>query len=412
MSRDKMNWIALANQEPFTTVLGPVSGKEYQMREFTYGVLVPDKTHPLSCVSVSNSSISIDLWTGCAWGCGYCHVQGTAEDLVGDGKMAVKPQRRNSFSISTILDALFEHPFFVRHRSIISIGTASTEPFGSKEVTDSTFEIMREFVRRKLQNPFWIVTKAGFPKKRKQELANIIQNGNKVMISVCWADNPDSIEPVRHNRFANVHEAKEAGATISWYMRPIVSEWSGNEDKLHMMMLWVKKNYKDTLDYIVPGGLRWTEGIEYGLTEVRNLDMPDIAKDDNVKCLSDALWETILTGCNNYFPGVPVFKRSSCALSHMLGVPSIVSVQNKHVEDCESSTCSSEQRQICAKSNIANKDIANIELELFELGLDISIKQVSNAGKIVTEPPINSFTYAIQQTILKVISGLEENNVD
>jgi DNA repair photolyase len=376
------------------------TGREFSLREYAYGALVPDSNHPLSSVSVSNSSLSIDLWVGCAWQCRYCHVQGTYQDLTEQGTMSRKPKRRNQFTVDQILDELVKHPFFVADETIISIGTASTEPF-APTVVDSTFEIMDGFVRRGLRNPFWIVTKGGVPKGRKLDFARISNATRGLMLSLCWADNPDTIEPAHNNRFLNAEEAKEAGATIAWYMRPIVPEWSGNRDRIEMMMLWIKKHYDEVIDMIVPGGLRWTEGIENGLVEIHKLPMPNIPRDDNMKSLPQELVDSIFSLSAEHFPGIPVYLKSSCALTQMLKIPSITSVQVFARQECESSRCPLVQRRICAQSSTYNMTVKRAQDILDSLGIPAHIVSWDINHGLVTHPEMNKFTYAVRQTVFK-----------
>ncbi|KKU50203.1 MAG: hypothetical protein A3F53_00475 [Candidatus Zambryskibacteria bacterium RIFCSPHIGHO2_12_FULL_48_10] len=150
----KNEYVRLANTEPLVQLHGNISGKDFVVREYTYGVLVPDYNHPLSCVSVANSSLSIDLWVGCKWQCAYCQVQGSKQDLANQGTMPLNPQRRNQATIEEIVDALVDHPFFLPNETVISIGTASTEPLAPGAVTDSTFALMDYFVKKGLKNPF------------------------------------------------------------------------------------------------------------------------------------------------------------------------------------------------------------------------------------------------------------------
>lgn len=396
----KTEYFAAVNSEPLVQIRGMTTGQEFSLREYTYGALVPDNNHPLSSVSVSNSSLSIDLWVGCAWQCRYCHVQGTYQDLSEQGTMPRKPKWRNQFTVDQILDELVKHPFFVANETIISIGTASTEPF-APAVVDSTFEIMDGFVRRGLQNPFWIVTKGGVPKGRKLDFARISNATRGLMLSLCWADNPDTIEPAHNNRFLNAEEAKEAGATIAWYMRPIVPEWSGNRDRIEMMMLWVKKHYGEVIDMIVPGGLRWTEGIENGLVEIHNLPMPNIPRDDNVKSLPQELVDSIFSLSAEHFPGIPVYLKSSCALTRMLKIPSITSVQVFARSECEASRCPLAQRRICAKGLIYNMTTERAQGILDGLGIPAHVVSWDINHGLVTHPEMSKFTYAVRQTIFK-----------
>jgi DNA repair photolyase len=404
MKMQKDDYFRLVNSELTETIRGMTTGRPITLRKHVYGVLVPDSNHPLSTVSVANSSLSIDLWCGCAWQCTYCHVQGTMADLDEKGMMPNKPQKRTPFSVREILDELVEHPFFIPGWSIISIGTASTEPFAPGEVTESTFEIMNEFISRGLRNPFWIVTKAGVPKGRKLDLAKITSKVKGLMISLCWADNPDTIEPCRNNRFSYAEEAKEAGATICWYMRPIVPEWSGNRDRVEMMMLWVKNRYGKVIDMIVPGGLRWTEGIENGLVEIHKLPMPDIPRNDNVKELPKELRDVIMALGREHFPDVPIYLKSSCALSHMLRLPSITSVQAFSRNECEESHCPLEQRQACAQGGIYDMNETKAQMVLDTIAVPARVISWGLGSGLITEPPLESFTYAVKRTILKALA--------
>jgi DNA repair photolyase len=397
----QQEYFAAVNSEPLVQIKGKTTGRELSLREYTYGALVPDHNHPLSSVSVSNSSLSIDLWVGCAWQCRYCHVQGTSQDLAEQGTMPKKPRRRNEFTVDQILDELIKHPFFVADETIISIGTASTEPFAPGPVTDSTFEIMNAFVRRGLKNPFWIVTKGGIPKGRKLDFARISNATRGLMLSLCWADNPNSIEPAHNNRFLNVEEAKEAGATIAWYMRPIVPEWSGNHERIEMMMLWVKKHYGHLIDMIVPGGLRWTEGIENGLVEIHKLPMPDISQDDNVKSLPQDLMDSIFSLSAEHFPGIPVYLKSSCALTQMLKVPSITSVQAFARQECETSRCPLGQRKLCSQGSAYSMTIEQAQHILDALGIPAHVVSWDTEQGLVTHPEMSKFTYAVRQTVFK-----------
>lgn len=398
MTKDE--YVLLANTEPLIRLHGDLTGKDFSVREFTYGVLVPDYNHPLSCVSVANSSLSIDMWVGCRWQCAYCQVQGSNQDLANKGAMPSIPQRRNQFSVQEIIDALVGHPFFIADETVISIGTASTEPFAPGPVTESTFELIAAFLNRGLKNPFWIVTKGGIPKGRKIDFARIAKMTRGLMISLCWADNPPHIEPFRNNRFLHIEDAKEAGATIAWYLRPLAVEWSGTRERIEMMMLWVKKHYASFISCVVPGGLRWTEGIERGLLEVHKVTMPDIAKQENEKDLPYDLAQIILELAREHFPSIPVYFKSSCAITHMLKVPSISSVQALSRRECEMSQCPSDQRQICAQGPILSIGIDEAQRVIDRLGIPVVVKSWNTVEGIETDPPLNNVTYALHQVVL------------
>jgi len=395
-----MNFFKQANTERFTLIKGGKTNKTYKVRDFVYGVLVPLETHPLSSVSVSNSSFSIDLWTGCAWQCAYCHVQGTLQDIGEEGKMRKRPLRRNKFTPSDILASLKEHPFFVPDQSILSLGTASTEPFAPGEVCQSTYNLIETISKSGLKNPIWIITKAGIPNDFENRLAKF-SSTNKLIISICYAGNPRSIEPIQNNRWKNWKQAINVGASLHWYLRPLVSEWGADSKKIHDLFLKVYESLGNQIEAIVPGGLRWTDGIEYGLTEVHNIEMPDIPKNDNIKTLSNNIWETILECSSKLFPHTPIFKKSSCALSYCLKKASITNVQVQDHYSCQSSKCPPSQRLICQNGSIRNLSQIQGQKIIDSLNVPSKFIQINSLGEVILFPPIDTYTYAVRQTIQK-----------
>ncbi len=389
-----------------------VNNKDYSLCEYMYGVLEMDHNSPLSCVSEANNSFSIDYWKGCAWQCSYCHVQGIFEDLDENLCMYKKPIPRNKFSVEEIIDALVDHSYFRKNKSIISIATSSTEPFANPIVTENTLEIMEYFVKLGYKNPFWIVTKAGIPNNIEKRLKSICDNGNQIMISICWADNPKNIEPVQNNRFKNVEKLKNTGVTVSWYMRPLVEEWSANKNQLENMIKYVSENYSEHIDMIIPGGLRWTEGIEFGLKDIRGLEMPKLIKEHNKKTLSNDIEENILNLCNKYFPNKPLYFNSSCGISHMLNRPNVALLNLFDNKICEKSICYNKRKHKCKKYSFKEKDLRKIESALLNEGINVKILEINNENKIMTSPRFDDYSYTIKQQIRKTIALVVSEEID
>lgn len=397
----KLDLVEAANTQTQVSITGSQTGNRYLTTEFTYGVLVPDENHPLSNVSVANSSLSIDPWVGCKWQCAYCHVQGSNQDLAENNAMPRDPRRRSAHTIQEIIDELVEHPFFVPDETVISIGTASTEPLAQGPVIDSTLEIMDTMIHKGLQNPFWIVTKRGVPKGLGSKIERVVGATKGLMISLCWADNPKNIEPVQNNRFKYADEAQTAGATLAWYMRPLSPSWSGTPEKVEQMMQWMQGRYDHLLSAIVPGGLRWSEGIEHGMTEIRGLPKPAVSElNDNQKDLPLDLARTILELSKVYLPDLPVYFKSSCALTHMLGVASITSVSAQSRFECETSICPDEQRSICANGRIHTMDIHQAQEVVDRLRIPLQVRGWTEKREPITRPSLSDQTYAIKQTVL------------
>ena len=382
-------------------VHGKRTGAVYNLNIRLFGALSDEAGSVLSVVGVSNNSISIDMWRGCKWQCRYCHVQGCYEDIYEHGRLSALPSRKNQFSESDVVAAIMAHPYFDPNDTIISIGTSSTEPFAKGEVTESTFLIMEKFAWFGLKNPFWIVTKAGFPKGYADRLSKITYAGIKVIVSLCWAGNPSYIEPVQNNRFENINEfINIKNLFITWYLRPICKEWSGNQQNLSALFELVDKNYHNSISAIIPGGLRWTEGIEYAMREIHNLPMPNLIRNDNTKTLQHDIVDIINKLHTKFFKNTPLFYKSSCAINYLLGQPSFaysfVKSNCKNLKCLNYSRCSN-----CYK--LENSDIDAINILLAAHRIKIKLLKIE-MGNIETDPILSKCSYVEQQIFNKVIS--------
>ncbi|MCR4656163.1 MAG: hypothetical protein K5770_08050 [Lachnospiraceae bacterium] len=340
-----------------------VNKKKYMLNQHTYAALSNDDKNPLYNISVSNNSFSIDIWKGCLLQCAYCHVQGCYGDLREDGNgnltMNYKPERRNDSTISEIVESLINYEGFINDYSPVSICTSSTEPFINEEITQSTIDIMLEFVKRGRKNPFWIVTKiGGIDQKWEPDIRKIIENGNKLLISVCWTNNNIEIEPYHKNRFVNLSWMADSGVLINWYMRPLVKEWNASFENIRYIMETARATDIKFVS-ICTGGLRWTEGIEFALECIHHIDMPELIKNDNEKTLSPEIEEYIEKLSGELFPDTPIFFRSCCALSHAFEIPNINLLQFSADSHCDK--CPAEQRKRCnAAKNAVTENIDTI----------------------------------------------------
>lgn len=404
------NKIKLANQVPMDNLVGRKTGKNYQLTSYMYGCLDPRSNALLSNVSVTGNSLSIDIWTGCSLQCAYCHVQGVKEDLNPlDWKMRRKPLRRTSHTIDQILSELIEHPLFEKDKTILSICTSSTEPFIGDEVIESTITIMEWFVKKNIKNPFWIVTKVGVPSNIIERLKKVSET-NKIVISICWANNNKSIEPYTKDRFVNIEKFRNnSGISFTWYLRPLVRDWSDDFAHLEEMFKNISRKYKKDIHSIVAGGLRWTEGIEYGLSEVRDLELPQNVNSASrhTKTLTKNDFSVIKRLAKEYFgKDIPVYLHSSCMLSEILCINNVAMMNYFNPIDCGESICTSEQRKkYCKKMNKMNIDALNNQF--LNRGMDIKIEKICNRdGKceLVTAPAFKTLAPALSQKVVTIIS--------
>ena len=364
------------NKNDKETIIANSNGVRYVLNTYTYAALSVDPQDPLFCVSVSNNSFSIDLWTGCLLNCAYCHVQGCYYDLCSGGKtfsMCHKPVRRNSASVKEVVEALVKFCGFIPHYSPISICTSSTEPFLNDEVTESTLEIMECFAELGYKNPFWIVTKiGGIDCKWRERMQNILAHGNKLLLSVCWTNNDPRIEPHTADRFRNLQWMADEGVILNWYMRPLVDDWNASDENLRYIMEYVRSTGLPFTS-IAAGGLRWTEGIEFGMKELHHLPMPELLKKDNKKTLHSSTIESIKRLHAEILPEIPLFFKSSCCLSHALGIPNLNALYLTDGEDhCRN--CPEQQARLCRRAR-DSFDRERAEEYLRQKGLNVCVEQ-------------------------------------
>ena len=263
---------------------------------------------------------------------------------------------------------------------------------------------MEQLIENECYNPIWIITKAGIPRNKIKAIKNISKKIQKFIISINWASCPEEIEPVNNNRFLNVREVHEAGAKIMWYFRPIVNEWNGDPIHIKKSITWVKNNYGNYIDAIITGGLRWTEGIEYGITELNNKKMPNVPKDDNHKEMEKESWDTIKKFVVKNFGNIPLYLHSSCGLSYLLNRNSINAIQSFKKNECLDSICPLTQRKLCESKTIYKLSIKEVKDIFAQIGISAEIYAFNEAEGLITKPSFDKFSFTIRQTIIKWLS--------
>lgn len=392
----------------------PTNQAKYKVTKQTYGALSDDPANPLSCVSVANSSLSIDMWAGCTWQCGYCHVH-DAEVNHGDEimKMDDTPRMRTEHTPRAVIDALVKHPFFVPDQTVLSFGTASTEPFDPR-VADKVFDLIDELQSQGFRNPLWIVTKNGVPRKVLKRMESCVQKTDKLLLSLTSGGLNASVEPLQNDRFKNAEAAAKMGAKIILYLRPLFELWGSTPEKIREILFKAKASIGgEQFTAIAPGGLRWAEGVEIALLS-HGLSWPDeLSKDPDTKELPDHIYEYVLGQVAEIFPGTPVVMHSSCAISTALKTADIVSTYSRKTAECLASTCGDEQRERCAEAGGRISDweeIKKVNSALMDMGIPVFVRAVDGSTPKIYENSQHHMRYATRRTILKVMASLAANN--
>ncbi len=275
-----------------------------------FGALSQDSSNPLSRISQANSCISVDPFIGCPLNCVYCYRHNSKRDTGYN-----IPKR--IFSDKEIVNALIAHPYFIPHKTIIGISTASTEAFLPK-VAGSTFRIMELLVSEGLKNPFWLVIKSGISNNSYKRFKNIVNKCKGIVISISYSDMPPEIEPFRGNRFRNIKEALSAGVHVSLHLRPVVPGWNEKYESIEKAIL---KGTREGCQSICVGGLRFLEGIKYSITKKYKLKFPNIEEDELKKTLSPKIMSFVRKVLRERNINLPVFLHSSEVISNFLGIP-------------------------------------------------------------------------------------------
>lgn len=401
----------LGSHAPVINLKHPGNGQEYSITTQTFGALSDDSRNPLSCVSVANSSLSIDMWKGCIWQCGYCHVHDAEVNHAGGGimKMPNKPQLRTTHTPEDIVAALVLHPFFEAHKTVISLGTASTEPFDAR-VIDQVFKLIECIQARGLTNPIWIVTKNGVPNRALEKMGDCISRSSNFIISLTSGGLNQTIEPIQNDRFKNAEAAAALGAKIVLYLRPILEEWGSTPQKLTEILEKAKTTMgNQQFCAIAPGGLRWAEGVEIALVS-HGLKWPEhLSKDPDAKEMPDHIFQHVLAETERLFPGVPLVKHSSCAISNILKQPDITLTFRRKVDECLNSTCSGEQRQRCDLANANLRDpqlVTTVNDRLAASNVPVTVHSVGEQGEVFLDNAHDApLRYAVKRTVLKLVAA-------
>ncbi len=293
-----------------------------------FGALSQRSGDPLSRVSIANSSFSLDPYRGCPLKCAYCTVGGAARDIdfirndegeITGVRLPSTPQRL--FSAGELVDSLLSHPGFIRDRSVVSVATASSEPF-LPQTESTTWEILRELYDRGCTNPIWLVAKSGIPDRfahRWAERVSLLRSsGIGAVVSVSYSAAPSWVEPFRGDRFRNMQAMRDAGVCISHHFRPVIRGINDSVESIKQAL----SSSLGVADAICIGGLRRDPGVEVAWRLVYGLDERLLPQQSGrVKELRPDFKTDVLEFLDMHSSNAQVFETSSETIAHLLGLP-------------------------------------------------------------------------------------------
>jgi DNA repair photolyase len=293
-----------------------------------FGALSQESSNPLSRISVANSSFSLDPFRGCPANCAYCTVAGALRDItlepINDIETRIllpkTPERL--FPGTMLAEHVMEHPAFIKDRSIISIGTGSTEAF-LPQVEEDTWDIMKTLLHRGYRNPFWIVTKLGIAdrltEKWLRRFQTLSEQKIQVLVSVTFSAAPTWVEAYQGPRFRNMELLKNVGVKISHHLRPVIPGVNDSDECLQKAV----DAASGIAEAICLGGLRRDQGVDVAWSNVYGLNPQILPERQNSR--SKDLSHDYSRRVKEYVLAkkldIPVYHKSSEVISYLLGFP-------------------------------------------------------------------------------------------
>jgi DNA repair photolyase len=302
-----------------------------------------------------DSWISVDPIIHCSHDCKYCVLRIPA--------WTGRPPRR-MYSVAQTVAHLQASKYFRPGKSIIAIGN-TTDAFLPQNV-QFTVALIRKLCDVDVGNPICIATKCAIPKGALDVLKRLQSRQNlRLIIFLSYSGLPATLEPgVDQSALrASFGTLADAGIPTVHFWRPLVPA-NATADAARSMLTFVSQHCRSS----VAVGLKYTPELAELFRGIADLNLPYSASRPSrgtrfPRQLSEPLWEL----ARQEFPQYPLFRHTSCAVSHVLQIPDYNATQ--YTDICSHSQCSSAQRAICGGHNPPT--FAEVEAAFHMLGLDV-----------------------------------------
>ena len=275
------------------------------------------------------SWLTINPYKGCPLACAYCfRARWHSSD---------KPKQAED--VTEAVEALTRHAAFRAHETPVSINNSSTDPL-LPAVRWSTFRAIEVLESKRLRNPFAIISKLGLKKSEIKFLENLRFVRPIMFVSLSLI--PNHIEPTPvAPRLRNLLKLSETQIPCVLYFRPIVKGWN-DSPKIIEAALTIGQDYCDA---ICIGSLRVSPEIRAELSK-RGVQIENYEDDFHLKAFSDDIEDRVLSTYERLKLSVPLFKHSSCAVSHILRAANYNMLFRNPDKNCLR-TCPASQQNRC-----------------------------------------------------------------
>ncbi len=280
-------------------------------------------------VEHTKSWLTINPYKGCSLNCAYCfRVNWEPSD---------KPVQK--LDIDTAVENLICHEDFVPHITPVSINISSTDAL-LPTVRKSTFRAIELFEKKKLTNPFGITTKLGFSVKEIEYLNSLKYVRPLVFVSLAMI--PKSIEPVSIKpRLRNLRLLSTTSIPTILYYRPIVKGWNDSDNIIESILLLGDQ----FADIICIGSIRLSNEIRHNLDNV-SAALESKENDFHSKKFESDIEKRVLEKYYQLGITKPLFKHTSCAISHAMKIRNYNLLFTAPQKNCLS-TCPLAQQKLC-----------------------------------------------------------------
>ena len=281
------------------------------------------------------SWLSINTAVGCARGCVYCNR--TFYGIGDKPEQLVSPQE--------LVTALLADWRFVPNRTPLSINSRGIDPF-APDVREQTLKTLDELSARGLHNIAGLITRGPV---HPEDVARIAALKNlRVVVLFSFSGLPREFEPTSYQdapKIASLTRLNDAGVPVIFYLRPIIERVNDTPETLSRLFK-IAGQYTRA---IVRESVRPNATINATLTALGVTLTAEQGSGDAMgrKILSGTSRDRINTAYEEAKIAIPLFKKTSCAVSYLFEEPDY----NAHWSNAErfcATSCPAEQRARCA----------------------------------------------------------------
>ncbi len=322
-------------------------------------------------VAYHDSWLSIDPIIGCRLNCQYCYMRST-------NWTGVRPEYL--YTVTEIVEMIIAHRYFLPHETVLCFGN-QTDSFLPENV-DYTLEFFEALEKRGLNNPVAVVTKKRIPSRfldRIRQLKNV-----RPIFCLSYSGLPRELERgvnPQENR-DNFKELSKLGLRVIHFWRPLIAE-NGSTQVIEQVLDFVAAHAMASV-YI---GLKLSPMLYKVYDQNQYLRL---AEDLKLQCgdyLPDEIEARIRTLAAAKYPGYPLYKHTSCAISYVLSLPDYTATVYRE-SICKGSSCPEWKRRICEGARTI-PTYQQVQAFLSRLGLEndfaISKLAIEISGEISQE---------------------------